>query len=295
MSSPNMLIQGTTRLLGVLGNPVAHSYSPAMHNAAIERMGLNLAYVPLRIQTHGLDALLRALREMDFLGVNVTIPHKLSVISHLDEVSELSRTIGAVNTIVCREGKLFGTTTDPEGFLAGFHEAGHSFDGKSVVLLGNGGTARTVAFALFMMAKPHRIVLVARNKVKSEVLVAEIRGKLGKDLEILDLEDYSKSGSEFDVLVQTTPVGMHPKTDESLLPPESLEPGQVVYDLIYNPEETLLLKQARERGCKTVGGLGMLVHQGIASFKLWTGVDPDPAAFYDGIRKQQKRNLAGKK
>lgn len=285
-----MLIQGTTRLLGVLGNPVAHSFSPAMHNAALRKLGLDLLYVPLRINPHGLDALLRAMREMDFLGVNVTIPHKQSIISHLDEVSDLSRQIGAVNTIVGRNGKLFGTTTDPEGFLGGFREAGQNFDGKSVVLLGNGGTARTAAFALFLQAKPKRIALAARNRDKSEVLAAEIRGKLGHELEIFTLDEYSRSRKEFEVVVQTTPVGMHPKMDASLLPAEWLEPGQVVYDLIYNPEETLLMKHARARGCQTVGGLGMLVQQGVASFKLWTGTDPDPADFYAGIREQQEVN-----
>ncbi len=287
-----MILRGTTRLLGILGNPLSHSYSPAMHNAAIEKLGLDLVYVPLKIEAHGLEACLRSLRDLDFLGVNVTLPYKQAVIPHLDEVSDLSRMMGAVNTIVRRDGKLFGTTTDPEGFLAGFREAGHSFDNKSVVILGNGGSARTIAFALFLMAKPRRVILAARDIAKSAELAGEIRAKLNRELEIVDLKEYPARRSEFEIVVHTTPVGMHPHTDESLLTPEMLDPEQIVYDLIYNPRETLLLQQARARGCRTVGGLGMLVHQGVASFKLWTGIDPDPAFYYAGIRRQQEESGA---
>ena len=288
-----MLIRGTTRLIGVLGNPVAHSYSPAMHNAAVEHLGLDLVYVPMKVETRGVEACLRAIRELDFLGVNVTIPHKQAVIPHLDEISEISRLIGAVNTIVRREdGKLFGTTTDPEGFLAGFREAGHDFDGKSVAILGNGGTARTLAFALLSMAKPKRVLLAARDASKSEGLAREIHSRLDRNLEIADLKD-SKLLSEFDVLVNTTPVGMFPKIGESPLPPEAFRSGQIVYDLIYNPEETVLMRDAKTRDCRTVNGLGMLVHQGVASFRLWTGLNPDPAFFYEGIRRQQAQNPGG--
>jgi shikimate dehydrogenase len=284
-----MILRGTTRLLGILGNPLSHSYSPAMHNAAIEGLGLDLVYLPLKVEPSGLEACLRSLRELDFLGVNVTLPYKEAVIPYLDEVSDLSRIMGAVNTIVQgQDGKLSGTTTDPEGFLAGFHEAGHTFDGKSIVILGNGGSARTLAFALFLMATPRRVTLAARNTARSSELVQEIHSRLNHKLEMIDLQDYPKHQAEFEIVVHTTPVGMHPKTEESLLPLEMLEPTQIVYDLTYNPEETLLLRRARQRGCRTVGGLGMLVHQGIASFKLWTGIDADPAYYYAGIRRQRE-------
>ena len=156
-----MLIRGTTRLLGVLGNPVAHSYSPAMHNAAIERLGLDLIYVPMKVETRGLKSCLNAVRELDFLGVNVTVPHKQNVMPYLDEISEVSRMMGAVNTIVKRDGKLFGTTTDPEGFLAGFREAGHSFDGKSVAILGNGGAARTIDHQMVQVESGAKVDWVA--------------------------------------------------------------------------------------------------------------------------------------
>jgi shikimate dehydrogenase len=259
-----------------------------MHNMAIERLNLDMVYVPLKVETSALETCLRAIRELDFLGVNVTVPHKQAVIPYLDGISDVSRLMGAVNTIVKRDGKLMGTTTDPEGFLAGFREAGCDFDGKSIAILGNGGAARTIAFALFTLAKPERVAIAARacDASMSEMLAREIRVKLDRNLEIMELADYPGHRSRFDVLVNATPVGMYPRTEESPLPPEAMNPGQIVYDLIYNPEETALMRHARDRGCKTIGGLRMLVHQGVASFKLWTGIDPDPALFYEGIRRQ---------
>ncbi len=280
-----MILRGTTRLLGLLGHPLAHSHSPAMHNAAIEGLGLDLAYVPLPVEAAGLKTCLDAMRLLNFLGANVTMPHKEAVIPYLDDISEISALMGAANTLTFRDGKIHGTTTDPEGFLAGFRAAGHSFAGKSVAILGNGGTARTAAFALFHLDSPRRVAVAARDTAKSKLLAAEIRSQLKRDLDLLSLSEYPDHAGEFEVVVNATPVGLHPKVGESLLAPESLRPGQILYDLIYNPEETTLMRYARGRGCGVVGGLGMLVHQGIASFKLWTGIDPDRAFFYEGIRR----------
>jgi shikimate dehydrogenase len=282
-----MTIRGTTRLLGILGNPLAHSYSPAMHNSAIAALGLDLAYLPLTVGTAGLAAALSGLKAVNFAGVNVTQPHKQAVIPMLDELSDLSLKMGAVNTIVNRDGKLFGTTTDPEGFLRGFTDAGHSFEGKSVVILGNGGAARTIAFALFLMAGPERVTVVARDPRKSAALAVEIAEKTGRRLETLTLDEYAGHAAGFGIVVNTTPLGMHPDDGSSPLRAEWIHPGQVVYDIIYNPEETRLMREARQRGCAVVGGLGMLVHQGMASFRLWTGTDPRPEVFYAGIRAQQ--------
>jgi shikimate dehydrogenase len=283
-----MPIRGTTRLLGILGMPLGHSYSPAMHNGGIAALGLDLVYVPLSVETAHLPELIRSLKAVNFVGVNVTQPHKQSVIPLLDELSDVSQKMGAVNTIVNRDGKLFGTTTDPEGFLRGFTDAGHSFEGKSVVILGNGGAARTIAFALNLMAGPKRVTVVARDANKSAVLAAEIAEKTGKRLETLTLDEYGAHAEGFDIVVNTTPLGMHPDVASSPLRPEWIHPGQIVYDIIYNPEETVLMRDARARGCSVVGGLGMLVHQGIASFKLWTGLDADPQTYYAGIRAQRE-------
>lgn len=292
-----MSIRGTTRLLGILGNPLAHSYSPAMHNSALAALGLDYVYLPFPVETARLSVMLEALKAVDFVGVNVTQPHKQAVIPYLDEISDISRKMGAVNTIVNRDGKLFGTTTDPQGFLRGFTEAGHGFEGKSVVILGNGGAARTIAFALFLIpdgAGPQRVALVARDARKSDSLAAEVLEKTGKALETRTLDDYAAHASGFDVVVNTTPLGMHPDVTVSPLRPEWLHPGQIVYDILYNPEETALMRDARARGCAVVGGLAMLVHQGIASFTLWTGLEPTVESYYAGIRAQQASEKAVK-
>jgi shikimate 5-dehydrogenase len=158
------------------------------------------------------------------------------------------------------------------------------------VILGNGGAARTIAFALFLISEgtgPKRVALVARDARKSETLAAEVLEKTGRALETRTLDDYAAHASGFDIVVNTTPLGMHPDVAASPLRPAWLHPGQVVYDILYNPEETALMRDARARGCAVVGGLAMLVHQGIASFRLWTGIDPAVESFYAGIRAQQ--------
>ena len=162
-----MEILGTTRLIGLLGDPVSHSVSPAMLNPAFENYGIDFAYVPLRVRTADLKTAVEALRIFNFRGANVTIPHKQSIIPFLDEISDISRMMGAVNTIVNDNGRLTGTTTDPQGFLEGFREAGFSFGGQSVAILGNGGSARTLAFALLTQEMPARAVLVGRDAAKA--------------------------------------------------------------------------------------------------------------------------------
>jgi shikimate dehydrogenase len=291
-----MEIQGTTRLIALLGDPVAHSLSPAMHNAALEQHGLDYAYVPLRVPADGLRTAMEALRVFDFRGANVTLPHKTAVIPFLDGLTDIARAIGAVNTIINDGGRLLGTTTDPQGFLEGYRETGRSFAGKAVAILGNGGSARTLAFALLMQDRPKRVVLVARDMEKSRRLAAEIAGTPGAVREggpgapeCVALADYASIRDGMDVVVNATPLGMHPRPEASPLRPEDLMPGQTVYDIVYNPERTRLIRDAEARGLETVGGLGMLVHQGIASFACWTGIRPDAAAFYAAARAQLSR------
>lgn len=288
-----MEIQGTTRLIAIIGDPVAHSLSPAMHNAAFAHYGLDFAYVPLRVPASGLEQALNAMRLFDFRGANVTLPHKQAVIPHLDEVTEISRRIGAVNTILNEGGRLIGTTTDPEGFLEGFREKGHAFAGRSVAILGNGGSARTIAFALLMQDKPKRVVLAGRDAEKSRHLAAEIADRMGLPgesglpvPEAVPLAEFASIAGDIDVIVNSTPVGMHPRPDASPLASSHLRPGQVVYDIVYVPERTRLIRDAEAKGLATVGGLGMLVHQGRAAFEVWTGIKPEAGMFYGAARKQ---------
>lgn len=293
-----MEILGTTRLIALLGDPVAHSLSPAMHNASLDHYGLDFAYVPLRVPAAGLKTALDAIRVFNFRGANVTLPHKTAVLPFLDDITESARVIGAVNTILNDDGRLIGTTTDPEGFLEGYREMGHSFIGKTVAILGNGGSARTIAYALLMQDRPKGVVLVARDVRKSQALASEITERLGLSAggalsapEVIALSDYASVKETIDVVVNTTPVGMHPNVDVSPLQPEDLVKGQVVYDIVYAPERTRLIRDAEKLGLKTVGGLGMLVHQGRASFQFWTGVKPDAEAFYEAARAKLARGI----
>jgi shikimate dehydrogenase len=291
-----MEIRGTTRLVAILGDPVAHSLSPAMHNAAFAKHGQDMAYVPLKVRGADLKAAVEALRAFGFRGANVTLPHKQNVLPFLDGISEISRMMGAVNTIVNDEGRLTGTTTDPAGFLEGFREAGHSFEGRSVALLGNGGSARTIAFALALEGRPERVVLVARDVEKSRRLVAEIGGKLGeaaaKRIEAVALADYPRAKDGVEIVVNTTPIGMAPDVETSPLPSGALAGSEVAYDIVYVPEKTRFLRDAEAQGLRAVGGLGMLVHQGRASFKLWTGIEPEAELFYSAARAQLARKAA---
>lgn len=290
-----MGIKGTTRLIGILGNPVHHSLSPVMHNAAFARYDLDLAYIPLPVSTGDLAVALNALRAFHFRGANVTLPHKQAVIPLLDEVSELSQKIGAVNTIVNENGRLIGTTTDPIGFREGFLNAGETFRGKAVAILGNGGSARTIAFTLAMMEDTSGINLIARDITKSRALADEVLVKTGKILNCYTLDEYAGVAENFRIVVNTTPLGMLPAVNASPLPEEALRPGQVIYDIVYTPENTLLLQLAQKQGLKTVGGLGMLIHQGAAAFKIWTGIDCDPGLLYRTARQALAENLLAKK
>lgn len=291
-------IRGTTRLVAILADPVAHSLSPAMHNAAFARHALDYAYVPLRVRPADLGAAVEGLRAGNFRGANVTLPHKQAVVPFLDEVSETSHMMGVVNTIVNDDGRLKGTTTDPIGFLECFREAGHTFQGKTVALIGNGGSARTIAFALALEDKPARVILVGRDTDKSRRLIGEIGGKIGdaaaQTMESVSLADYSSVRLDAQVVVNATPIGMDPDVETSPLAPRDLADGQIVYDIVYVPEKTRLIRDAEARGLKTVGGLGMLVHQGRASFRLWTGLEPDASLFYQAARAQLSSRAARK-
>jgi shikimate dehydrogenase len=293
-----MEILGTTRLIALLGDPVAHSLSPNMHNAAFEHYGLDFAYVPLRVSSENVKTAIDALRAFNFRGANVTLPHKQAVIPFLDDITGISRRIGAVNTILNDGGRLIGTTTDPEGFLEGFRENGHSFIGRSVAILGNGGSARTIAYALLMQDRPSRVLLVARNAEKSKRLAAEIAERLGLGgtsalpaPEALTFEEYASHRPQVDVVVNTTPIGMHPNVESSPLDPALLVPNQIVYDIVYVPERTRLIQDAEAKGLATVGGLGMLVHQGRASFQFWTGIKPDASMYYQAARAKLSRGI----
>jgi len=264
---------GRTRVVGLYGHPVQHSCSPDMHNAAFAKLGLDYCYVPFDVPPQRLPIAVEAIRALNMVGVNVTIPHKEAVVPYLNEVRGVAALLRAVNTIVNEEGRLVGYNTDVEGFLRALEGAGVRLRGKRVVIIGAGGAARAVALAT-VQQRPSSIAILNRTVTRAEEVAALVRraSEMEAAAEPLDEIALRKHIPEADVVVNCTPLGMEPNwVDQTPVPKELIRPGQVVCDLVYRPRWTRLLKEAKERGAKVVDGVGMLVHQGAASFELFTG------------------------
>ena len=290
------MIDGTTKLLGVLGWPVEHSMSPVMHNAAIQAAGLNACYVPFPCPPEALGEVVAGLRGMGFLGANLTIPHKQAVIEHLDGLSDESRFTGSVNTLYWEGDRLMGTTTDAPGAVLNLRQAGIEIDGKRVTILGTGGAARALAFVL---ARGHclgaggqretfrlpELTLLGRDPDKAERLSHDIAAGSAAGTAVRSglLAEYAALASEADLVINCTSAGMTPDIQGCPIDPALLDPRQVVHDIVYQPRETVLLREAQRRGCQTVEGIGMLVHQGAASFRTWFGRDPDTEVMFGAL------------
>lgn len=280
------MIKGTTKNLGVMGWPIAHSLSPVLQNAAIEKAGLDYVYISLPVPPEKLKEAVAGLKAMNFTGWNVTIPHKQAIMAELDEVDEDARIIGAVNTVVNREGHLTGYNTDCIGFMQPLQEQGFDPKGREITLLGAGGAARAVIWGL-LRAKAGRITLGVRNPQKAEKLAKEFSAY--GDIRVLHWEDaaFREHLAATDLLVNTTPLGMYPKV-EGMAPVdwEKLKKTALVYDIIYTPAVTRFLREAKEHGHAIINGEGMLAGQGAASFALWTGVQPDLALMKKALREE---------
>lgn len=266
----------------VLGYPIGHSLSPAMHNAAFGATGLEAIYLPWAVPPEGLAEAVGALRRIEnLLGANVTVPHKEAILALVDEVDAGARRLGAVNTLVVRGGRLTGYNTDAEGFaLALREEAGFDPEGRSALILGAGGGARAVAFAL-ADGGIARLAILNRGPRRGEDLAEQVRGcRPGLEVKAWALHDTGGPArflGRCDLLVNCTPVGLRAE-DPPLVPGFPLAGGCLVCDLIYSPPETPLLRRAREAGCRSLNGLGMLLYQGAAAFQLWTGIRAPVAA-----------------
>lgn len=279
-------IKGTTRITGLLGNPVKHSISPLIHNHAFAELGLDYSYLPLGCEIDKLGGLVESLRALNFAGVNVTIPYKSEVMQYCDEISELSKLTGTVNTLYWKNEKLCGTTTDANGFLKALEMDSFNIANKKVLILGNGGTARTLAMVLAYKHQEEETLLqnltiAGRNSEKVGVLVSEVIEKTGFPVQQTLFSDdaFDTIAKESDLIVNCTPIGMHPHEDNSPLSKEQLTSNTYVFDAIYNPGQTKLLQIAEETGCKFQNGLRMLLGQGLESFKMWTGETVDPTIF----------------
>lgn len=265
-------ITAQTQLLGVIGHPIAQSKSPHMHNAALAEQQLPYKYFAFDVHPNQLPQAVRGMRAIGARGWNVTIPHKVSIMSLLDEVSDDAQQIGAVNTIVNEGGKLYGFNTDGAGYLQSLQEeTGLNVREQRILLIGAGGAARGVSFTL-AQAGADNIIIANRTEEKA----AQLRELLSPltDVKAIRLDEMRNWITDRTLIINTTAVGMHPNTEVSPLCEELLPQGVIVSDLIYNPAKTLLLRQAEQRGCVIHNGLGMFVHQGALAYEKWTGVKP---------------------
>ena len=263
-----------TRLAGIFGYPLAHSLSPAFQQAAFNHYGMDARYIAWETPPDALEAEVAKLRGGDFIGANVTIPHKRNVMDFLDEIDPLAQAIGAVNTIVKIDGKLIGRNTDAQGFLRPLKEdAGFDPEGKRALLLGAGGAARAAAFAL-CQERVATLAIANRTPQRAEALAAELRGNAATTLSALSLADPALEdiALQSDLIVNSTSVGMRHADAEGQTPLAggAIPHDAVVMDMVYNPQHTPLLAAARSAGARAVGGMPMLIYQGAAAFEMWT-------------------------
>lgn len=267
-------ISTATRLCAVIGNPIGHSLSPAIHNAAFEALGLDFVYVSFRVEdVQGALAGMRALE--NFRGMSVTIPHKIEAMKYLDEIAEVDRSIGSINTIINENGRLIGLGTDGPGALKALMDAGVGLAGKSILMVGAGGASRAIAFTLARSATPELLTLLDINEGLLNGLTADLRAGTDTKISSSILTDDSLAAAmaHADVIINCTPIGMHPKENASVIPAGLFRQGQAVFDIVYSPLETKLLADARAKGLKTVSGVEMFINQAVLQFRQFTGVD----------------------
>lgn len=263
-----------TKLCAVIGNPIAHSMSPAIHNAGYDALDLNFIYFPCEVEN--VEGMLEGMRAMhNFRGLSVTIPHKMSIIPLVDEINEVDKHIGSINTIVKEGDKLIGLGTDGPGALKAFHDADVDLTGKVILILGCGGVARAIAFSLAAQAGVSELVLLDIDEGFLNGLATDLsKGTATKITSaLLDDQNLSEAMNRSDVIINCTPIGMHPKDDATVVPQDLFREGQVIFDAVYNPLETRLLKEAKERGCKTISGVEMFINQAVLQFERFTGKD----------------------
>lgn len=276
-----------TKLIGIIGNPVGHSMSPAIHNRAFQELGLDYVYLAFRVED--VEGAIRGMRALEnFKGLSVTIPHKVAVIPFLDEVQPVDAGIGSVNTVIKEGTTLKGIGTDGPGARKALSDAGVTLKGKRVLLLGSGGAARAVAFDLAYNASPAAVCLMGVIPEELSRLASDLRSKTTTPVEdtLLDDRIVAAEMERADVVIHATPVGMHPNEGKSLVPKSLFRDGQAVMDIVYNPLRTQLLLDAAERGLITISGLDMFVNQAALQFTAWTGEVAPVAVMREAVLQQ---------
>ena len=283
-----MKIDGMTRVCAVIGNPVEHSLSPALHNEAFKQKGLNICYTAFRVED--LAGAMAGMRSLNLLGLSVTIPHKVAVLSHLDEVDETAQRIGSVNTVLHKKNRLIGYNSDGMGALRALQDAGIALEGKRVAIMGSGGAARAIAFTLGKEAALKEILLLGIDTRECSELCDALRRAFSFPVAWAPLsrETLERQTPESDGIIHCTPVGMSPRTEESILDRNDLLPRQFVFDIVYTPLKTKLIMEAEAAGCTVVPGVEMFIHQAVFQFELWT----DQKAPVECMRKVVMESLA---
>ncbi len=274
------MITGATRIYGLLGYPVTHSLSPVMQNAAFTETKCDAVYLCFSVPPNALHQAVEGIRGLGIQGANVTIPHKIAILKYLDKVDSRAADIGAVNTIVNQDGVLVGYNTDGLGAYQALEAAQIPVNNQRITLVGAGGTTKAIAYHLAPSCKS--LVIINRTEMKAIKLALTLQKQfhkpiIGKPLTSCTLKQALRST---DLLINTTSVGMYPECDRSIIPHTMLHSNLVVFDVVYNPLSTRLLREAREAGATTLNGLQMLVHQGAQAFRLWTDLEPPISIMY---------------
>lgn len=260
------------RFLAVLGSPIAHSKSAHIMNALLKKQRRPYTYLAIDVKKRDLESAVQSMRALNFYGFNVTLPHKVGVINYLDFISEDAKKIGAVNTVINHKGKLRGYNTDGPGYLLSLHEAQKlDYIKQRVVILGSGGTAKSIAWSL-LKEGVQSLLIASRNLQSAEQLTRDLN-KYG-NCKFRDIGQCRDDVTRATLVINTTPVGMYPFVDEAPIPLYWLHKDLVVSDVIYNPQDTLLLRGARACGARTVSGLGMFLAQASLSYRIWFGSQP---------------------
>ena len=281
------MITGKTKLLGLIGDPVEHTLSPYMHNAAFKSLNLDYVYVPFHVKKNELKAAIKGASSLEIKGLNVTIPHKTEVMKYLDVLDGTAELIGAVNTIKFDE-KIKGYNTDGLGAVRAIEETS-TVRGKKIVILGAGGASRAISFQI-ILSGAGRVIIANRTLEKGFLLKKNLVEKLDADVEAIDIgEKLNDELKDADILINTTPIGMYPNIHQKpLVTSEMMHENLIVNDIIYNPLHTGILREAIKANAKTVTGVKMLIYQGIESFKIWTGVEPSVDVFNEALVKVLK-------
>lgn len=277
-----MAITAETKVCCIIGDPVSHSLSPTMHNAAFQELGLDYVYLAFQVTSSQLREVMDGVRGLGIRGMNVTVPHKERCVRFLDKVDATAKEVGAVNTILNDSGKLFGYNTDGMGAYSALREAGVDPADKKIVMIGAGGASRSIAYTLAPRAR--MMVILNRTAARASRLAKEISAR-SKSVRGLTLDSLASKASleEADLVINATSVGMRPAIDETPVDASLINPDATVFDIVYNPVETKFLREARSKGARTIDGVGMLVHQGAEAFRMWTGREPPLATMRKAV------------